>query len=67
MSNDTSTTGFTGSEVGLLKGIALMVLLKVVMVGWVGLDMDAIYVWPWTWLAFAWMLPWIVEIFKEDS
>jgi hypothetical protein len=67
MTGDTSATEFTAAERGLLKGIALIALLKVVVVGWIGLDADAWYVWPWSWLAFAWMVPWIVEIFQEDD
>jgi hypothetical protein len=61
----TTSSDFTDAERGLVKGIALMVLLKVVIVGWIGLDMDAWYVWPWSWLAFAWMVPWIAELVDE--
>jgi hypothetical protein len=58
-------TEFTQAERGLTKGIALMVFIKLVIVTWSGLDYEAIYVW--TWLAFAWMLPWVLEIIYEQE
>ena len=67
MSRSTSEMDFTDAERGLLRGIALIAMLKVVAVGWIGLDPDAWYVWPWSWLAFAWMVPWVAEIFEEDD
>lgn len=60
---------YTDEERGLLKGVALIVFLKVVVVGMVGLDPDAWYVWIWSWLAFAWAWPWLSTMFggREPS
>lgn len=55
------------AERGLLKGIGLIAFLKVVAVGWIGLDPDAWYVWPWSWLAFAWAWPWLSSLFRDDD
>ena len=49
----------------MIRGIALMVAIKLVAIKWIGLDADAWYVWPWTWVAFAMMAPAIVEWVNE--
>lgn len=49
------------SEELCARGVLLMIFLKAVVIGWVGLDPDAWYVWPWTWVAFGMMAPAIVE------
>lgn len=41
----------------MVRGIVLMVLIKLVAMRWIGLDGDAWYVWPWTWVAFGLMVP----------
>lgn len=56
---------FTDAEVGMLRAIMLIFFLKAVAINWIGLDADAWYVWPWSFLAFAWMLPWIIELINE--
>lgn len=63
-SNERSQAG-RDSEVLMVRGIVLMVLIKGVMVGWIGLDIDAWYVWPWTWVAFGMMVPAFVEWVNE--
>lgn len=67
MNETSSMFDLTTAEQGLLNGIGMIVFLKVMVVGWIGLDPDAWYVWPWSWLAFASMVPWVVEIFAEDK
>ena len=49
----------------MVRGILLMVAIKVVAIQWVGLDADAWYVWPWTWVAFGLMVPAIAEWVTE--
>lgn len=62
---DTNAWELTASERGLARGIVLMMFLKIIVVQWIGLNAEAWYVWPWSWVAFAMMLPWCVELVNE--
>lgn len=44
-----------------VNGVLLLIAIKLIGIEWIGLDADAWYVWPWSWVAFGMMVPAIVE------
>ncbi|MCB0877427.1 MAG: hypothetical protein KDC46_00395 [Thermoleophilia bacterium] len=47
-------------------GVLLMLAIKLIVVGWIGLDPDAWYVWPWSWVAFGLMVPAVADWLTES-